>query len=160
MEIAVTIVKEDFEAFLANVTAHFKKAAKAPTWVFVLVFVVVLGSLLGGDFIDLPTLFGTLAFVWLVAWLLIRAHGVQMLPAEDGWALGPARLFLDEDGIHETREHGEQHLHWGAVRALRETEDHFFLMIDDIAGLIVPKRDLPGDDVGRLRMLITDYARV
>ena len=62
------------------------------------------------------------------------------MPWKDGIVLSPERMIIDDTGI-ET-----QQANWQTIGrrpgffAVKETETHFFLMLDNCAGHIVPKR--------------------
>jgi YcxB-like protein len=63
-------------------------------------------------------------------------------PAPDGVVLGDLRIELSEPRLRVASRHYETLMSWSAVRELRETPSHLFLMIDNAGGYILPKRFL------------------
>jgi len=87
--------------------------------------------------------------------LFSRRLRQRLAPAADGAVLGELRIEIGETGLRAVSRHFETSLSWSAVRALRETPSHLFLMIDTAHGYILPKRFL-GDAaaIWALRSLI------
>lgn len=69
---------------------------------------------------------------------------------ENGCALGPKLVRLDETGIHQTDDRHTGSSRWSGVLEVRDEAGHVFLMIDRYAAYIVPKRSFQtADDVTR-----------
>jgi hypothetical protein len=66
-------------------------------------------------------------------------------PDASGTILGLTRYELDASGILTSRDNNSSFVHWRAVRAVEETADHVFLIVDRMSGIILPKRNLPAD---------------
>lgn len=160
MEFEATLNQDDFRAFLKSVTEAQRREQSLSTWGWVALVGVISALMLFADFVHWPTVFGTLGGLCLLIWLMARRSRDATMPLEDGAVLGTVRVLLDEEGVHEFRARSAVRLHWDGVRGLRETDDHFFLMVDRIAGAIVPKRCLGPDGTGRLRTLVSDYTSI
>lgn len=101
--------------------------------------------------------FGLGALSMLILLVLVqRDLWRNIAPLEDGSILGSHTFDFDEDGLRQCCEHCESVMRWAGVHELRETETHFFVMTDRIAGYVIPKRDLGGDEACEiLRVLVT-----
>lgn len=49
-------------------------------------------------------------------------------------------MVINETGIETRQENRRSMSNWLGVFAVKEAEEHFFLMVDNCAGYVVPKR--------------------
>ncbi len=75
------------------------------------------------------------------AWILFASHLNRrwLKPAPDGSILGAKTVTLGDEGIRQVSAHQETLFKWTAVRTVGETPRHFFVLVDTIAGIIIPK---------------------
>jgi len=81
----------------------------------------------------------------------------RIAPAEDGLILGKHSVVLDETGIRVISKRHESLYRWAAVRDVTVTNQRLFVMVDSIAGIIVPLKAFPSENdreqfVGEIRM--------
>jgi hypothetical protein len=72
--------------------------------------------------------------------VIMRVMRSRLGPLPDGAILGEKRITLSDEGIRRQGRYTDWFIQWPAVLDLIETRDHFFVMIDRTAGIIVPKR--------------------
>lgn len=96
--------------------------------------------------------------IFLLFWGFFRWRFASALtPAAEGGLIGPRHLALDENGVvEESRNHKHQST-WSGIVSVEETGEHVFLMVDRVAGYIVPKRAFR--DSSGLEAFVT-FARV
>jgi hypothetical protein len=63
-----------------------------------------------------------------------------MRPAEDGYVLGSQETSLEEGGIRQKSSRHQSFFQWSLVRRIAITDQHVFVMVDRIAGIILPER--------------------
>lgn len=63
-----------------------------------------------------------------------------LTPASGGALIGPRHISLDENGVAEESTNHRHQSTWSGVISVGETGEHVFLMVDRLAGYIVPKR--------------------
>ena len=64
-------------------------------------------------------------------------------PTPEAW-LGPKRYELGAEGITMQGSMSFARYEWAAIRAVEETDAQLLLMLDDLSGLVIPKRCLFG----------------
>ena len=69
----------------------------------------------------------------------------RMKPAENGYILGSQETFLEDEGIRQMSSHHESVFRWSSVRNIAVTKKHIFVMVDRIAGVILPHRAFSSD---------------
>ena len=149
--LAVSLTLEDYYAFQRAICPPAwrlmpaNKPLLAGLWLLLLVLFVALlrsGAATGRD---LVVVVATCFLVLCVVQLFRARMRAQLAPLPDGAILGDSRIELSELRLRVISRHSETLLSWAAVRELRETPAHLFLMIDRAQALILPKRFL-GDD--------------
>ena len=91
---------------------------------------------------------GALAGAFLVMVFIgdiLRRQMQQMRPADDGVVVGSQELFLEDEGIRQRSAHYESVFQGSLIRAVAVTEQHVFVMVDRIAGIILPRRAFSSD---------------
>jgi|GEM_PF-6732463 len=74
-----------------------------------------------------------------------RRQMQQMRPADDGFVVGSQEVFLENEGIRQRSGHHQSVFQWSLIRAVAVTEQHVFVMVDRIAGIILPRRAFASD---------------
>jgi hypothetical protein len=159
--LAVTLSLDDYYAFQKEIcrpTLRLTSADKpllAGLWLLLVVLFVALFQSRAATGRDLVVAIATCFLVLGVARLFRARMRAQLAPAPDGALLGDSRIELSELRLRVISRHAETQLSWSAVRELRETPMHLFLMLDRAQALILPKRFL-GDDaaIWALRSLL------
>ena len=68
-----------------------------------------------------------------------------MIPAPDGYILGPRQVTLSDDGLREVSQRHETVFLWHGVRGTQATDQHLFVMVDNNAAIIIPRRAFASD---------------
>lgn len=165
MHVEVNVTKADFQAFCRAVLKPKRSGSSRSRrlvllvllWAALVVGVSVVFAFTGFRFnLDLKTSAITLAMFFSFFYFFLRRAQKRVLPTESGTVLGRRSYEFTDAGIHESSVHTQSLIRWSGVRELRETDAHFFVMVDQNAGCIIPKRDLTGAEVEQeLRSMIT-----
>ena len=156
MSIKTEITQEDYSAFVSHVARSVSAASGDK---IVRMFTAIGIGLAIGFALSLfhlsshPTslpamLCGALAgaFSLMVFVSSISRRQMQrMRPTEDGFVVGSQEVFLEGDGIHQHSSHHESVFQWSLVQAVTVTEKHVFVMVDRIAGIILPRGAFSSD---------------
>jgi len=111
--------------------------------------------------LDVKTSAVTLLVFGGLFYFFVRRAQARVFPADSGTILGRHSYEFGHAGIQESSEHTESLIRWSGVRELRETDTHFFIMVDRNAGCIIPKRDLTSPGAERhLKSLLTALIQV
>ena len=81
------------------------------------------------------------AILWI--WSVARIRMQSMVPAPDGYILGPREVDVSDEGLRERSDRHESLFRWATVRVVECSGDHLFIMVDTSAGFIVPLRSFP-----------------
>lgn len=106
----------------------------------------------------LSLLFGIFIDKRLMAIHLRRARKSYMLP-DNSIYFEPIETELDDNGIRVRREAGESTISWNSVTKVRETPDHYFVYISEMAAHIIPKRELTTDEADELERMFDKHVR-
>ena len=108
---------------------------------------LVIGAGLGGiiTFLDVPSVI--VGILWALVWIsaLTRVHLKDMQPVAGGIVLGSSAITLTAEGIRTTKPECESLFRWKVVRETHVTGRHIFIMVDNIAGIIVPCRSFSSE---------------
>jgi hypothetical protein len=159
--LAVTVTLADYDAFQREICRPALRATPAEKpllaglFLLLVVAFIALFNMHAVSGRDLIVLSVACLLLWGLAQLFRGRVRAQLAPASDGVVLGDLRIELSEPRLRVVSRQFETLLSWSAVRELRETPTHLFLMIDNAAGYILPKRFL-GDDaaIWALRSLL------
>lgn len=136
--------RADMAAFQRFVTARVRRDVRSPAYYAGLaVLAVVAGSLLSGVAglrLHTPTALLVLVLGLVVWWFISKLYRGAVAPLDDGSLVGPRRIELDEDGLHQVAALHESRTRWPGVVSVDVTDTHIFLMTDRLAGYIVPRR--------------------
>jgi len=156
MTIKTKITQEDYRAFISYVV----RSVSAPSndrivWVTI---IAAIGLGLGLAIALLHLSLNPTALPALVAAALIGAFMVttvfaavsrrqirRLRPSDDGLFLGAQQVTLGDDGIHQESSHHQALYRWPLVQSVGITEQHVFVMVDRIGGIILPKRAFSTD---------------
>lgn len=104
----------------------------------------VMFSMTGAELHFVSLLVGAVgSAMWLI--VVARLQARRMIPAADGYILGPRQVTLSDDGVRETSQLHESLFRWNGVRGARFTDQHVFLMMDKNAAILVPRRAFATD---------------
>jgi YcxB-like protein len=159
--LAVTLTLDDYYAFQKELSRAALRALPsekpllAGLWLLLIVLFFALFNMRAVVGRDLIVFAVTCLLLWGVAQFFLRRVRTRLAPATDGTQLGDLRIELSEPRLRIVSRHYETLMSWSAVRELRETPTHLFLMTDHASGYILPKRFL-GDDaaIWALRSLL------
>jgi hypothetical protein len=140
----VVQTRADMAAFQRFVTARVRRDVRSPVYYLGLTaLAVVAGALLSGVAglrLHTPTAVLVLVLGLLVWWFISTLYRSAVTPLEDGSLVGPRRIELDEDGVHQVAALHDARTRWPGVLSVEATDAHIFLMTDRLAGYIVPRR--------------------
>ena len=147
MQIDVTLTREDWYAYVRFISARMRQHRRR-WWLLILCLAVALGvslaplSRVRGWHFDAGSAFVAIALMYGVIWIssyLLRRYS----PTPAAW-LGPKRYELGAEGITMQGSMSFARYEWAAIRAVEETDAQLLLMLDDLSGLVIPKRCLAG----------------
>lgn len=155
VSIKTDISQQDYTAYLTHV-ARTLSFSKISTLMSCLGLAIGLGfgfswAMLKGSSpssVPLAILTGGLAGGLLMLVLVTsiqRWQAQKMKPMDDGILLGSREVFLEDEGIRQRSAHHQSVFQWSLVRSIAITEQHVFVMLDSIAGLILPRRSFSSD---------------
>jgi hypothetical protein len=156
MSIKTDISQEDYTAFVKHV-ARTLSAARGDRIVRIFIGICVglgVGFVLSGLHLRfspriLPAMvFGAVAGAFLLMVFVTdvsRRQMQRMRPTEDGYIIGPQEVFLEDEGLRQRSGRHQSVFQWSLVRAVAVTEQHVFVMVDSIAGIILPRRAFTSD---------------
>ena len=149
MTVHTDITPADWTAFVRFVTQSISKSSggRFGRWLIAAGVGAVAGVAFAvtGIGLHFPSLLvgavgGTL---WIV--IIARIQMRRMIPAPDGSILGPRQVTLSDDGLREASERHETLFHWRGVRSIQITGQHVFVMVDNNAAMIIPRRAFASD---------------
>lgn len=149
MTVHTDITPADWTAFVRFVARSVSKSSggRLGRW-----FIAVgIGAVVGVAFsvtgigLHFPSLLvgavgGTL---WIV--IISRIQMRRMIPEPGGYILGPRQVTLSDDGLREVSQRHETLFHWHGVRGIQTTDQHSFVMVDNNAAIIIPRRAFASD---------------
>lgn len=97
---------------------------------FSLVGVIISVVIAGAFFFIAPILYPKMAFSKLKR---------QMEHQDYAHLLKPSEMHFTEEGIERVIDGETTHFPWNEFRKLHEDENHYFLYVDDLQGIIIPK---------------------
>ena len=145
MNIQIQIDPADYTQFVRHVTCACSDARygrKLARFLYALLIGLAAGffaSRAGVGLHFFSILIGAAAGVfWLYTLVKFQMRGLH--PSPDGMIRTPQELQISPDGVRVRARHFELFYRWEAVKSIDETSEHIFIMVDRIAGFIVPKR--------------------
>jgi hypothetical protein len=149
MIVQTNTTNEDWIAYSKFIRRRVMHGAKnrAQACLLCVCFGVVLGLTISiGKFqIDLLNVgIGFFGFAFLIV-IFTRSQLKNMQPASDGIVLGQHSITIDYEGIRASGINAESLFRWKAVRSAAVTDGHIFIMVDNTAAIIVPRRSFTSD---------------
>lgn len=156
MSIKTEITQEDYTAFVKYVARSVSAASGDKVVRLFIAIAIGLGIGFALSMLHLsdhpttlPAMFcGALAGAFLLMVIISDISLRQMRrmrPADDGFVVGSQEVFLEDEGIRQRSGHHESVFQWSLIRAVPVTEQHVFVMVDRIAGVILPRRAFSSD---------------
>lgn len=160
MKVQTDIRLEDYHAFLKLVYAKTQRPGAGGSWLWTWTLLVCLPIGIGsaalvvksgsrpGDSLWALLSVGFLAgfaLVALVVILLARDQRKRISPVEGGYILGPQEVGIETEGIRVKSEHHDALFRWPLIGPPETTEEHVFIMMDRIGGIIVPRRSFSSE---------------
>jgi hypothetical protein len=149
MTIQTDIAQADWLAlvrFIVRSTAS-NTTARLGRWLVSIVIGLALALTfsLAGITLHFPSLIAGFAASTLLILITSRIRMRSMRPASDGYILGPRQVTVSDEGLRESSQKHELLFRWPAVRGAQVTGQHIFVMLDNNAALIVPRRAFSSD---------------
>jgi hypothetical protein len=156
MKVQTEIRIEDYNAFLRLVYAKTLRPWANVLWtmaVFVPIAILAgilfgIGGLPGGDKGVTLVLGGFVAgigFLYLLGILVSRDQRKRISPADGGYILGPQEVELNAEGARVRSGQHEALFRWSLIGPPDVTPEYVFIMIDRIAGIIIPRGSFASD---------------
>ena len=143
MTIHSSITEADYLAFSKNVVRTTRRSGgRVKFFLMAMALGAVTGFLVPrlSIFFHAPSFaIGVLIGMFWLLWVL-RMQSAKMRPQNDGIILGQLELILENEGLRHRSARHESFFQWQAVRRIDETKNHIFIMVDRVAGIIVPRR--------------------
>jgi hypothetical protein len=141
MLIETEINIDDYKAYLKLVKKTNLKTTPVLFLIYVLIGTIFISISWTVDLqMHLPTAFVVILLMVIIANAYLLIAQKKLYPERDGLILGRHTLKVDDDGIHVAKEHYESFAKWSGVKSVKETDKHYFIMLDRIAAHIIPKR--------------------
>ena len=154
MKIQTEIRRDDYNAFLKFIRTKRVRPRMGYLWPLGICLGILGGILLeklfppGDDDTFFLILIGFIlgvAFLYLFAILVARSQRKRLSPTDDCYFFGHQEVEIQTDGIHVKSLHHQSHYQWSLVDSPYTTNEHLFIMIDRIAGIIIPRRSFPSE---------------
>ncbi len=156
MSIKTDISQEDYTAFVKHIARTISTASEDKVIRIFICIAIGLGLGLALSLIHLsshPTTFvamlcGALAgafFLVMIIGTISRRQMQRMRPVDDGFIVGSQEVFLEDEGIRQRSSHHQSVFQWSLIREVTVAEHHVFVMVDRIAGIILPRRAFSSD---------------
>jgi hypothetical protein len=161
LQFKVSVNRSDYTEYIKYVQRSLSAQTYSPFWKnlvvwMVLGFICVMGvNLLNiRTNIHIPTAVFTLTLFLVLYAFYLTQYRKRMAPEEEGFVLGERTYFVDENGMKDIRPYHESATQWSGVVRIGETQNHVFLMLDKLAGHIIPTRTLSPAENEALRTFI------
>ena len=160
LQYTVTVDRSDYNEYIKYVQRSLSAHTYSPFWKNLVVW-MVLGfiGVIGVNLLDIrtnihiPTAVFTLALFLILYAFYLTQYRKRMSPEPQGFVLGERTYVVDDSGIKDIRPYHESVTHWQGVVNVGETQSHVFLMLDKLAGHILPTRTLSPAENEALRRL-------
>ncbi|HZF27147.1 MAG TPA: C13 family peptidase [Steroidobacteraceae bacterium] len=160
MQVDVTLTREDWYAYARYVAARMS-VHRRRWWVTSLAVsaaiavALVVQSTFSGWHFDAPTALIVIVLIYAALWGTAQLQR-RSTPVPDAW-LGRKIYEFGPDGLVMQGSKSVARFDWNAISKVEETESHLILMLDQLSGLVIPKRDLAGAD--QVEVLKAEIAR-
>lgn len=125
---------------------HFSEQIYA--LIFVLLFLIVvaiLADVLNVAFSVFSFAMGILFYIFMTRYKVRRLRN-RLTPNAECSLFGEHEMILDEDGISDSTLNSRFSLKWDAVTDFQEDEQCFYLFLDSLRGLYIPKREVASEE--------------
>lgn len=148
------LTPDDWKAFIQFIVRRYTRTStyRITYWGFALGSGVIMGLLssCAGFQLHLPSMFVGFVISIIGINIIARIQTRHLSPAPDGHLLGPRQITLTDEGVKESSPRYESLTRWQCIREVQLTDHHLFLMVDNNAAIIIPRRVFnPGLDAGR-----------
>ncbi len=156
MNVTYRLSKQDYTTYIKFVQQRVCRLARIPlswravAWVLLVLLFFLVNRLLKTDLIRelLPlsvdtslTVFAAIVFVggFVLYFKILSNRMISMMVTEGGPFLGEFSLESVSDGFVVRGQHSQTNFDWDAIQAVEENEGYIFVLIDNGAGLVIPK---------------------
>jgi hypothetical protein len=145
MKIETDITLDDYKAYVKFIQhANLKTSPRTLFIAIAIGMIVGLSVFFAYEALDLwfhpPSFFVGLIFIYFIIKLASALSRKKFWPQKDGIVLGARTLTLNDDGINLFTDTYNSSTKWQGIRSVAETKTHFFIMLDNLTGYIIPKR--------------------
>ena len=149
MTIQTEIVIEDWRAYSKFIYKHATLGGNGRTKALILYlcFCVAIGLMISVFKISINLLSVLIGFfgMALIVGIYSRWQLKNLQPAPDGIVLGKCTIAVSDEGIKTSTAIVESSFSWKAIRRAEISDEHIFVMVDNVAAIIVPKRSFASD---------------
>lgn len=152
MEVKYNLTKQDyidFNIYHVKNSNTIKKSLLIQRYAIPLIFIISI--FLFTILTDIPFLYlFTIFFIVSVLWIAfypkyfvsdaMKRISKMLDESSNKDLLGKHNTIINEEGLTEKSENGENKINWNGVLRIVSTENHFFIYISSISAFIVPKR--------------------
>jgi hypothetical protein len=156
MNVTYRLSKQDYTAYIKFVQRRVCRLARIPlswravAWVLLVPLFVLVIRLLETDLIrellpvSVDTSFAAFVAIVFVGYFVfyfktLNKRIISMMVTEGGPFLGDFSLEWVSDGFVVRGQHTKTKFDWDAIQAVEENEGYIFILIDNAAGLVIPK---------------------
>lgn len=171
MELVTNISLEDFRGLQKNMMKRLANSnsvkskniinGRLPFFLFIVLVTVALQATNIVDFSleQLGQNLGFLLFFGLIFLFLFFLRLSQHSPNENGLLLGRHKLRFSPEGLEQEGDLFIAKYRWNLLEEITETPTHFFLYLDRIAGIVIPKNCFPSSgDSSTFIEMVREYA--
>jgi hypothetical protein len=156
MRIVFSFNIEDWMAFQALYVEQAKnyrlmKFITAFIVPFVFLSIIVYDILLGNIKAGMYIIYFILSILWIVYILktykksYLRKVKKMLIRGDNNEIFGSHEVVFTDEGITHIQAQSKETVTWAGIQKLEENEDYFFLFIDTLSALIIPKKKIESD---------------
>lgn len=156
MNIKTNITQDDYTAFVKHVARSVSTPSSDKVVRMIIALAFGLGAGVVMSLLNLSIhsshwaamLCGAFAGAFLLMVIigeLTRRQMNRLKPDDDGFVIGSQNVSLEDEGIRQRSGRHQALFQWTLIRAVAITDQHVFVMVDRIAGIILPKRAFASD---------------
>jgi len=164
MHFSYSLVEDDLISlaeFQLEQSGRLRKQARSRRILYPLGFGLLgLGTLLTSDDLVLPLVFGLLALIsfflvpTLYTWLTRRRLPQIVRSKMSSTSVGDRTVSANEKGLQQRVGELYSEVPWSIVHDIAETPRHVFVAIDGIYSLVIPKKEVDGNELKRFVELL------
>jgi hypothetical protein len=149
MKIHVDISPEDYQAFFKFLNRKAISISLFPWFLSCMAISVILGIFLAkvspdqndnGYSILMAGFMGGIVFLYLLGVFSAKARKKQFAPSPGSYMIGSQEVVASPEGLRAVSPQHDALFQWPLIFGPEATDDHVFILVDRLAGFIIPNR--------------------